>query len=159
AEIGLFKIVSESGIGAGVRRIEAITSEKAFSWMENKLHTLEDVAALLKTNEDKVISKIESVLDELKEIQKENESLQAKLSNQETEELLTKIKSIQDIQVLTEKVSVKDMNQLRSMMDFLKQKITSGVILLAAENNGKVLLISGVTSDLIKRNMHAGKLI
>ena len=159
AEIGLFKIVSVSGIGAGVRRIEAITSEKAFSWMENKLHTLEDVAALLKTNEDKVISKIESVLDELKEIQKENESLQAKLSNQETEELLTKIKSIQDIQVLTEKVSVKDMNQLRSMMDFLKQKITSGVILLAAENNGKVLLISGVTSDLIKRNMHAGKLI
>jgi len=159
AEVGLFKIVSESGIGAGVRRIEAVTSEQAFAWMEERLSKLTKATQLLKTNEDKLVSKIESVLDHVKQLQQENESLQARLSNQETEELLTKITKIKDIHVLAEKVSTKDMTQLRNMMDYLKQRIPSGVILLAAENNGKVLLISGISTDLIDRNLHAGKLI
>ncbi|MEI3605793.1 alanine--tRNA ligase [Pseudogracilibacillus sp. SE30717A] len=159
AEIGLFKIVSESGIGAGVRRIEALTSEQAFNWLEERLRLLTGTAELLKTKEEKIISKVDSILDHIKEIEKENESLQTKLSNQETEELLAKVKTIHNVHVLSEKVTSKDMNQLRNMVDYIKQKMTSGVILLAAENNGKVLLIAGVSDDLIKRNLHAGKLV
>ena len=159
AEIGLFKIVSESGIGAGVRRIDAVTSKEAYRFMERKRAQLQQAATRLKTNEDKVVERIDSLLSQLKDLERENESLQAKLSNQETLELLKKVESYAGIQVLAEKVNVKDMNQLRNMMDYLKQKIDSGVILLAAENNGKVLLISGVSKDLIERNLHAGKLI
>src|SRR5699024_6723749 len=110
-------------------------------------------------NQEKVIPRIESILDELKETQKENESLQAKLSNQQTEEILAHAKTVRDTQVLAEKVNAKDMNQLRSMLDSLKQKLESGVILLAAGNDGKVLLVSGVTNDLTKRGLHAGKMI
>ena len=159
SEIGLFKIVSESGIGAGVRRIEAVTSKEAYHYMEQKRAYLQEAASLLKTNEDKVVTRIESLLTQLKDLERENESLQAKLSNQETAELLNKVKNHAGIQVLAEKVNVKDMNQLRNMIDYLKQKIETGVILLAAENKGKVLLISGVSNDLIERNIHAGKLI
>ncbi len=159
AEIGLCKIISESGIGAGVRRIEALTSESAFNWIEGKLNLLTNTAELLKIKEEKIVTKVENVLEHMKEIEKENESLQTKLSNQETEELLARIKTIHDVQLISEKVSNKDVNQLRNMVDFLKQKMPSGVILLATENNGKVLLAAGVTDDLIKRNIHAGKLI
>lgn len=159
AEIGLFKIVSEGGIGAGVRRIEAVTSKQAFEWMENKAKILEEAASLLKANEENVINKIEATFSQLKSLEKENESLQAKLSNEETEDLLKKFTKVDNIPVLAEQVSVKDMNQLRNMMDYLKQRIDSGVILLVAENNGKVQLISGVTKDLINQNLHAGNLI
>ena len=159
AEIGLCKIISESGIGAGVRRIEALTSESAFNWIEGKLNLLTNTAELLKIKEEKIVTKVENVLKHMKDIEKENESLQTKLSNQETEELLARIKTIHDVQLISEKVSNKDVNQLRNMVDFLKQKMPSGVILLATENNGKVLLAAGVTDDLIKRNIHAGKLI
>ena len=159
SQIGLFKVVSEGGIGAGVRRIEAVTSKHAFQWMEQKLSTFSEAASLLKTKEEKIISKIESVLAHMKEIERENESFQAKLSNQETANLLTKVDEIDGIKVIAEKVSVKDMNQLRNMVDQLKEKLESGVILLAAENNGKVLLISGVSKDLVLKKLHAGKLI
>src|SRR5699024_12121443 len=100
-----------------------------------------------------------SLFTQLKSLEKENESLQAKLSNQETEDLLGKMKTVNNVSVLAQKVSGKDMNQLRNMMDYLKQKIDSGVILLVTENKGKVQLISGVTEDLIKRKLHAGHLI
>ena len=159
AEIGLFKIVSEGGIGAGIRRIEAVTSKEAFRWLESKAKLLEQTASLLKANEENVTNKISSLFTQLKSLEKENESLQAKLSNQETEDLLGKMKTVNNVSVLAQKVSGKDMNQLRNMMDYLKQKIDSGVILLVTENKGKVQLISGVTEDLIKRKLHAGHLI
>ncbi|MFD2133637.1 alanine--tRNA ligase [Pseudogracilibacillus auburnensis] len=159
AEIGLFKIVSESGIGAGVRRIEAVTSKQAFQFMQQKSTILSETAALLKTKEESVISKLESLFSHVKQIEKEKESLQSKLSNQETAELLSKVQTINGIQVLSEQVSVKDIDQLRKMMDYLKQKLPSSVILLAAENNEKVLLLAGVSKDLIAKNLHAGKLI
>lgn len=159
SEIGLFKIVSESGIGAGVRRIEALTSKQAFEYMQQKIAILSETAQLLKTNTEQTAIKVTQVLADFKGLQSENESLLANLANQQTEELLLKVKTVKGIQVLSEKVNVKDMNQLRHMMDELKQKLSSGVILLATENKGKVMLISGVSDDLIVRNLHAGKLI
>lgn len=159
SEIGLFKIVSESGIGAGVRRIEAVTGRQAYLFMEEKINTLQEVAQLLKTTPAKAVPRTEAMLAELKQLQSENESLQAKLANEETSELLKKVQVVNDIKVISEKVQVKNMNQLRQMADVLKEKIASGVIVLASENDGKVQLVSAITKDLTERNLHAGKLI
>src|SRR5699024_5114890 len=93
------------------------------------------------------------------QLHKDKESFQAKLSNQETEAPIEKIEEVEGIQKLAAEVKVKDMNQLRQMMDQSKQKIKSGVILLAAENKGKVLLIAGVSEELVQQGFHAGELI
>lgn len=95
----------------------------------------------------------------MKVLQKENDSLSAKLSNVEASSLLDKVETIKDIPLLTQKVNVKDMNQLRNMVDELKQKMGTGVILLAAENDKKVQLAAGVSKDLMDKGMHAGQLI
>ncbi|WP_249871011.1 alanine--tRNA ligase [Oceanobacillus saliphilus] len=159
SEIGLFKIVSESGIGAGTRRIEAVTSKHAYDFLNDKLSLLTTAAGLLKSNEEQLPERIENLQNELKVVQKENESLHAKLSNLEASSILDQIENVEDVPLLAQKVAVKDMNQLRNMMDGLKQKMNSGVILLAAENNGKVQLAAGVSKDLIEKGLHAGNLI
>lgn len=159
SEIGLFKIVSESGIGAGVRRIEAVTGKEAYQFVEEKIKTLDHVSSLLKTTSTKIVERTEALLNELKQLQSENESLQSKLANEATLELLNKAKLVNDVNVISEKVDVKNMNQLRQMVDILKEKIDSAVIVLASENDGKVQIVSAVTKDLTKRNLHAGKLI
>lgn len=159
AEIGLFKITSESGIGAGTRRIEAVTSEAAYQFLNDRLAILEQTAALVKTNEEKVPERIEGLFHEIKSLEKENESLTAKMSNLEAGKILDQVETIQGITVLSQQVNVKDMNQLRNMSDELKEKIGSGVILLAAENNGKVQLVATVSKDLTEKGLHAGNLI
>ncbi len=159
SEIGLFKIVSEGGIGAGTRRVEAVTSKFAYQFLNEKRSTLQQAASLLKTKEEQVPTRIEALHDELRALQKENESMNAKLANAEAASIMEEIVTIKTIPLLAQKVAVKDMNQLRTMLDELKQKINSGVILLAAENDGKVQLAAGVTKDLITRGLHAGNLI
>ena len=156
--IGLFKLVSESGIGAGTRRIEAVTGEGAYKYLSEQLHVLKETAALLKTKTGDVQQRVSGLLEELKELQKENESLVSKLSATEAKSLLDKVKEINGVKVLAAKVEVKDPSQLRTMLDELKQQLTSGVILLGASHDGKVQLIAGVTKDLTDR-FHAGKLI
>ncbi|OZU89869.1 alanine--tRNA ligase [Virgibacillus indicus] len=159
SEIGLFKIVSETGIGAGTRRVEAVTSKQAYQFLTDKVSLLKDSAALVKASEEKLPERIEGLFQEIKVLQKENESLSTKLSNVEASSILDQVKTINNIQLLAQKVNVKDMNQLRNMVDDLKQKLGSGILLLAAENNGKVLLAAGVSKDLNEQGLHAGKLI
>jgi alanyl-tRNA synthetase len=159
AEIGLFKIVSETGIGAGVRRMEAITGENAFDFLQDKHQILIKAGDLLKVKAKEVPEKIKAVQEDLKTLDREREGLLAKIANQETEALRNKVVKKQGIQMLTAQVFVKDMNQMRNMIDYLKEKLSSVVILLAAENNGKVLLSAGVTNDLVQKGFHAGKLI
>lgn len=159
SEIGLFKIVSETGIGAGTRRLEAVTSKQAYQFLTGKLSLLKDSAALVKASDEKLPERIEGLFHEIKALQKENESLSTKLSNVEAASVLDQVKTINDVQLLAQKVNVKDMNQLRNMVDDLKQKLGSGILLLAAENNGKVLLAAGVSKDLNEQGLHAGKLI
>ncbi len=159
AEIGIFKLISESGIGAGIRRIEAVTSKGAFEYTNEREQVLTEVAQLLKTKPTQVNEKVEALFQELKQVKRENESLMQKLSNNEASELIGKVEEINGVRVLAEKVNVSDMNQLRSMVDDLKQKLESGIILLAAVNDGKVQLASGVSADLVKQGYHAGKLI
>ena len=159
SEIGLFKIIAESGIGAGTRRIEAVTSRQAYNYFQEKLHILNHSAKLLKTNEENVPKHIELMYSEIKSLQKENESLHAKLSNKEAETIASEVEKVRDIPLLSKKVQAKDMNQLRKLVDELKQKLGSAVILLAMENNNKVQLIAGVTNDLVEKGIHAGQLI
>ncbi|GLO66667.1 alanine--tRNA ligase [Oceanobacillus kimchii] len=159
AEIGLFKIVQETGIGAGTRRIEAVTSKQAYDYLKTKLDLLHISAQKLKTTEEQLPDRIEGLQVELKESQKQVDSLSAKLSNLEASSILDEVKEISGVPLLAQEVNVKDMNQLRSMMDELKQKLSSGVILLATENNGKVQLVAGVTKDMLEKNMHAGNIV
>lgn len=95
----------------------------------------------------------------MRQLKRENESLLKKLSNNEAVTILEKVEQINGISVLIEKVNVTDMNQLRTMVDDLKQKLESGIILLAAVNDGKVQLAAGISADLVKQGYHAGKLI
>jgi alanyl-tRNA synthetase len=159
AVIGLFKIVSESGIGAGTRRIEAVTGAGAYKLMADQITLLKESASKLKTNLKDVPARIDAVLAETKELQRENESLSAKLSNIEAGNLVSNVKEVNGVNVLVAKVQDTDMNNLRVMADDLKQKLDSVVLVLGSAQGDKVNLIAGVTKDLIDRGYHAGKLI
>ncbi|MGP4067639.1 alanine--tRNA ligase [Halobacillus sp. B29] len=159
AEIGLFKIVSETGIGAGTRRMEAVTAKDAYLYMNGKETLLKQAGERLKTKPEQVPERIDVLHKEIKDLQRENESLSAKISNMEASSILDEVEEINGVKVLAKQVDVKDMNALRSMIDDLKQKIESGIILLAAPNGNKVQLIAGVSKDLVEEGYHAGHLI
>ncbi|MGG3450912.1 alanine--tRNA ligase [Domibacillus aminovorans] len=159
AEIGLFKVLSESGIGAGTRRIEAVTGEGAFLYLNNQAQVLKEAAMKLKSNTKDILVKVESIQTELKELQRENESLSKKLSNIEAGSLTDQIQTINGVQLLAVSVQSPDMNTLRTMADELKQKVTPGIIVLVAEADGKVNVVTAVTGDLTEKGYHAGKLV
>ncbi|ENH97613.1 alanyl-tRNA ligase [Gracilibacillus halophilus YIM-C55.5] len=159
AEVGLFKLVSESGIGAGTRRIEAVTAKAAYEYVNDKHTTLQSAANKLKTKEDQILERIDHVYAEMKEQQREIDSLRSKLSQMEASSILDDVQQISGINLLAKQVDVSDMNQLRQMVDDMKQKLASGVILLATVNDEKVQLAAGVTKDLVDEGYHAGHLI
>ncbi|MDG4655421.1 alanine--tRNA ligase [Ectobacillus antri] len=158
SSIGIFKIVSESGIGAGTRRIEAVTGKAAYEMMNSQVSLLKETASKLKTNTKDILTRVDGLFAEVKQLQKENESLAAKLSNIEAGNLTDQVQVVDGVSVLASRVNVADVNNLRTMMDDLKNKIGSGVILLAAVNEGKVNLLAGVTKDLTGK-FHAGNLV
>ncbi|MCM3762310.1 alanine--tRNA ligase [Alkalihalobacillus oceani] len=160
AEIGLFKIVTESGIGAGVRRIEAVTGKAAYQYMNDQLQLLNQAATSLKAKRVvDVPARIEATQQQIKELQRENESLTQKLSNLEAGSLVDEAVTVNGVQLLTKKVEAKDMDSLRAIVDKLKQDIGSGVIVLGAVTGGKVNIIAGVTKDLLSEGYHAGKIV
>src|SRR5699024_9020122 len=138
SEIGIFKILSESGIGAGTRRIEAVTGKFAYQFMNDKVNKLHDIAQIIKSNEEQVLPRVEDLLEQMKQLEKQNKSLEDKLSNIEAQSIVDQVREVEGISVLTEQVNVSNMGQLRSMMDEMRQEIASGIILLVAENDGKV---------------------
>ncbi len=159
AEIGLFKVLSESGIGAGTRRIEAVTGEGAFRYLNEQAQVLKETAAKLKTNTKDVLVKADSLQAEIRELQRENESLSKKLSNIEAGSLTDKVETINGVQLLAANVQAADMNALRTMADELKQKVTPGVIVLIAAADEKVNVVTAVTGGLTEKGFHAGKLV
>jgi alanyl-tRNA synthetase len=159
SEIGLFKIVSESGIGAGTRRIEAVSGESAYNLLNEQVSLLKEAANKLKANPKDLVNRVDALMLEMKELQRENESLAAKLSNIEAGSLTDHVKVIDGINVLSAKVGAGDSNALRTMMDDLKQKLGSAIIVLGTAGDGKVNVIAGVTKDLVDKGYHAGKLV
>jgi alanyl-tRNA synthetase len=157
-DIGLFKIVSESGVAAGVRRIEALTGEGAYRFVKEEERELLEIASSLKSVPGELSSKIERLLERQRELEKELSSFQDKLSHQELTNLLPSIREVKGVKVLAAKVEGKDVKRMREFVDQLKVKMGSGIILLGGQSQNKVSLILGVTSDLTHR-FNANELI
>ena len=159
SQIGLFKLVSEGGIGSGVRRIEAVTGKGAYQYLDEQLNVLKQAAALLKSNVADVPKRIEAAQAEARQLQRDNESLQGKLSRLEAADLVGQAKSVGGVTLLAAQVNAAGMDALRGVADELKLKLGSAVLALGAIDGDKVNLIVAVTPDLVGRGLHAGKLI
>lgn len=159
AEIGLFKIVSESGIGSGVRRIEAVTGRGAYQYMDEQLQLLREAAGMLKSGVADVPKRVEAALGQIRELNRENESLRGKLSAIEAGSLSDSAKQIGGVTFLAVQVNAQDIDSLRTIVDQMKAKLGSAVIVLGAVHEGKVQLVAAVTPDLTAKGFHAGKLV
>lgn len=152
-----FKILSETGVAAGVRRIEAITAEGLSRYYENLEKTLHEAAKTAKCDPNKLIDRITAIQEELRLLRAENEKLKSKLANNSLGDVSSQIKTIQGLSVLAAKVSGIDMNGLRNLGDQFKEK--ADVIVLASEQNGKVNLIAMAGEAALKAGVHAGSII
>jgi alanyl-tRNA synthetase len=157
-DIGLFKLTSESGIASGVRRIEAITGATAVAYLQQQAQTLQQAANLLKVDPFNVVERITNVQDLLKVTEKSLTQAKQKLASQQGSDLVNKIQVIKGQNVLVANLPGVEAKALRGMLDELKQKISSGIIVLGVPGEGKVNLIAGVTSDLVNQ-IKAGELI
>lgn len=159
ADIKAFKILSESGIAAGTRRIEAITGDNVLSYYAEVEKTLNEAAKAAKCSTADLTDKITKMLAEIKALNSEIESLKSKAAKESLGNVENGIKEVNGVKVIATKVSGVDMNGLRDLGDQLKTKIESGVVVIASETDGKVNLIAMVTDDAIKKGAHAGNLI
>ena len=159
AEITAFKIVSESGVAAGVRRIEALTSGAVFAYYDRIEVELERAASLLKTKPSEVSVKIAHLQEELKALQSENEAWKSKAAKEALGDVTDQTIEVGGVKLLAARADGVDMNGLRELGDQLKEKISEGVIVLASENGGKVNLIAMATDAAMNKGAHAGNLI
>ena len=157
-DIGLFKIVSETGTAAGVRRIEAVTGEAALNWVDNTENSLTTIATLLKSGRDDVDSKVEQLMQRARTLEKEIEQLKGKLASSAGDDLASQATDISGIKVLAAKLEGADVKTLRSTLDQLKNKLGSAAVVLSTVNNGNVSLVAGVTKDATDR-IKAGELV
>ncbi|BAP55708.1 alanine--tRNA ligase [Thioploca ingrica] len=157
-EIGLFKITAETGIAAGVRRIEALTGTYAFAWITTTEKTLSQIMELLKTNRDSVNERVGQLLEQSRSAEKELARLQAKLASSQGSDLANQAIEINGIKILAAQLENVDIKQLRHTLDQLKNKLTTAVIVLATVKAGKVTLLAGITSNLTHQ-FKAGELI
>ncbi|MBL0542344.1 alanine--tRNA ligase [Aeromonas caviae] len=157
-DIGFFKIIAESGIAAGVRRIEAVTGKSAIDLMHQLGEQIEEAAALVKGDQFSIADKVRQVLDKAKMMERELEQLKAKLAAQAGNDLLSQVIDINGQKVLVAALEGVDPKSLRGMLDELKSQMKSGVVLLATSSDGKVNLIAGVTNDLTGK-VKAGELV
>ena len=157
-DIGLFKIVSESGVAAGIRRVEAVTGEGALALVQAINRKLNEAAGALKTSPDELPSRIAQVQDQVKSLEKEIAALKSKLAAGQGDELVTKAIDVNGIKVLAATMEGADVGSLRETMDKLKDKLGTAAIVLASVLEGKVSLIAGVTADATSR-VKAGDLV
>ena len=157
-DIGLFKIIGEGGVAAGIRRVEAVTGEGALALVQGLARKLGDAAAAFKSNPDELLVKIGAVQDQVKSLEKELAALKSKLASGQGDELATKAVEVNGIKVLAAVLEGADVATLRETMDKLKDKLKTAAIVLAAVNDGKVSLIAGVTADATSK-VKAGELV
>ena len=158
-EITLFKIISEAGVAAGVRRIEALTGEHVMNYSAENENEQKAIAAALKTNPADILDKIAHLQAELKALQSENESLKSKMAQSSLGDVMDQVKEIKGVKVLAAALKDVDMNGLRDLGDQLKEKLGEGVVVLASDNAGKVNLMAPATDGAMKAGAHAGNLI
>lgn len=157
--IRAFKIISEGGVAAGVRRIEALTSKAVFDYYKNIEKNLISAAKSAKAEPSQLVKKIESLTNEIKGLKSENDKLKNKLAKDSLGDVLNNVIKIKDVNLLTVKLENTDMDALRNLGDSLKEKIDNAVIVLAAVNDGKVNLIAMVSDEAVKLGAHAGNII
>ena len=159
SEIATFKIVSEAGVAAGVRRIEALTGDGVFAYYKEAEKELAEAAKLLKTTQAGILEKIAGLQNEIKALQSENESLKSKLAKDALGDVMDQVCEVNGVKFLPAKVEGVDMNGLRDLGDQLREKIGEGVVLIASVTDGKVSLMAAVTDGAMKQGAHAGNLI
>ena len=157
-DIGLFKIVSEGGVAAGIRRIEAVTGDGALDYIQRQQQTLFDAAGALKAQPQEINQKITQVLDNVKSLEKELARLKSKLAAAQGDDLGASAVDVKGAKVLAAEIDGADAKALRETLDKLKDKLGSAAIVLASREGGKVTLIAGVTADLTDR-VKAGELV
>jgi alanyl-tRNA synthetase len=157
-DIGLFKVVAEGGVAAGVRRIEAVTGDNALAYLQQLERTVDGVAAALKATPAEAASRVASVLDQMRALEKEMAQLKGRLASSQGDELLARAVDVKGIKVLAATLDGADAKALRETMDKLKDKLHTAAIVLAAVEGGKVQLAAGVTADSTAR-IKAGELV
>lgn len=157
-DIGLFKIVGESSIASGVRRIEAVTGETALSNVQQASRVLQDTARLMRENPETITQRVEKLIEDRKSLEKEVDRLKAKITSLGTADVMDEVKIINGVKVLAKQVAVDSAAALRDLSDQFKDRITSGIVALGGVSGSKVFLVVAVTQDLTDR-YHAGKLI
>ncbi len=157
--INVFKLVSESGIAAGVRRIEALTGEGVFRYYQELEEKLNRAAALLKTTPNELENKISHLQGEVRALHSENEALKSKLAKDALGNVMDQVQEIKGVKLLAAQLDDVDMNGLRELGDQLKEKLGEGVVVLASSKDGKVSLLAMATDGAMKSGAHAGNLI
>ena len=157
-DIGLFKIVAESGVAAGIRRVEAVTGDNALAYLQQLEHTVEGLAGALKVTPSEVGDRVAAVLEQLRALEKEVTALKGKLASAQGDDLVTQAVDVKGLKVLAAMLPGADAKALRETMDQLKNKLKTAAIVLAAVDGGKVQLAAGVTADSLGK-VKAGELV
>ena len=150
-DIGLFKILSESGVAAGVRRIEALTGKTAYEWVVHTDQVLRDIAAIVRGSREDVDEKVRELMDRSRRLEKEVQQLKSRLASGQGGDLSSQAKDVEGVKVLAAQIDGADAKSLRDAVDQLKSKLGSSVIVLATVQEGKVVLVAGVSADLLTR--------
>ena len=158
-DITAFKIISESGVAAGVRRIEALTGDNVFAYYRAMEEELQKAAQVVKSTPANLIERLEHLMAEVKELQSENESLKSKAAREALGDVMDQVTEVKGVKLLAAEADGVDMNGLRDLGDQLKEKLGEGVIVLASAADGKVNLVAMATDGAMKQGAHAGNLI
>lgn len=159
AQIGTFKIVSETGVASGVRRIEAVTGRGTIAYYQALENTLNQVTQLVKAKKDNLITKVEGMIAEQKNLQKENQKLQSQMAKAEAEQVMNQVEQLNELSVLVTQLNGLDMNSLRQMGDTLKDQLGEGVVVLASCLEDKVSLVAMATQGAVAAGIHCGNII
>ncbi|WP_378955593.1 alanine--tRNA ligase [Pelosinus sp. sgz500959] len=159
AEIGLVKIVSEAGIGSGIRRIEAVTGTGAVEYINARENLLLNAATLLKARPEEIITRVDSVISKVKELEQELAALTAKQAHVEVQELLAKAQEVNQVQVVVGQVSSADMDGLRTVADLVRDHLKCGVVALGSVNADKVNFVVMATKEAVAKGIHAGNIV
>ena len=159
SQVGLFKILSEGGVAAGVRRIEAITGRAVYNYLKEKEEIISNVCSNLKTKEDSLSQKVTSLIEENKSLSKELHDMKTKMSLQAVDSVLDSKLDVNGVNLVTTKFEGMDMNTLKEVADNLRDKLVSGVVVLANTTDDKLNLVATATKDAVDKGVHCGNIV
>ena len=160
AQCGLFKLVSESGVAAGVRRIEAVTGKGVLEYIDEQDRIITETASALKTNQVHVLDKkAVSVMDELKELNKKVEEFTSRIAAMRTKNMMAGIKHLEKVNLMTSQVDGLSVNEMKTLADRAKEQMTNGVIVLAANTDDKITFVAMASKEAVSAGVHCGKII